>query len=93
MHTKTIKVHIYGVVQGVCFRHYTKVQAQSLGLGGWVRNCRDGSVEAVINGDETNVDTMIEWLHHGPESAHVDRVEIDEDCIEKPQSGYFVVRY
>ncbi len=93
MDTKTVKASIYGTVQGVFFRHHTQLQAEALGLRGWVKNCSDGSVEAVICGAEQDVDTMITWLHHGPDSAHVVRVEIDETHQENLLPDHFEVRY
>lgn len=93
MDKKTVKVQIYGTVQGVFFRHHTKLQAQALGLGGWVRNCSDGSVEAALSGLEQDVDTMVTWLHKGPDSAHVVRVDIVEMHDEEPSSDIFEIRY
>ncbi|MEJ2058598.1 MAG: acylphosphatase [Desulfofustis sp.] len=93
MHNKTVRVRIYGTVQGVFFRHHTKLQAQALGLGGWVKNRSDGSVEAVIHGTEEDVERMIAWLHQGPESAHVIRVDIEEKGGEQPLLDLFTIRY
>ena len=67
-------VVIEGRVQGVLFRHHTRQTAVGLGLKGWVRNCMDGSVEAVFEGDREKVDQMIEWCHRGPSQAGVTRV-------------------
>ena len=53
-------VRVQGQVQGVFFRAWTKEQADELGVTGWVRNCRDGSVEALVYGDEDAVATIIE---------------------------------
>lgn len=65
-------VRITGRVQGVCFRAWTREQAQALGLKGWVRNCPDGRVEAHIEGKDTAVEQMIGRLRHGPPSASVE---------------------
>mgnify|MGYP001563506732 FL=1 len=70
------KLKIYGQVQGVFFRESTCRKAQQLGITGWVRNCRDGSVEAMIQGMPEAVGAMIEWARTGPERARVERVEI-----------------
>jgi len=67
-------VVIEGRVQGVLFRHHTRETAVRLGLKGWVRNCVDGSVEAVFEGDREKVDQMIEWCQQGPSQARVTRV-------------------
>jgi acylphosphatase len=73
--TKRIRVH--GQVQGVWFRDWTIREAKSLGVDGWVRNRRDGTVEALIAGDAQILDAMIGRLRVGPPKARVDRVEID----------------
>lgn len=52
-------------------------RANQLGVTGWVRNCADGSVEAVVQGDALAVDKLIEWAQRGPEAARVDKVDID----------------
>ena len=64
-------VVIEGRVQGVLFRHHTRQRAVRLGLKGWVRNCMDGTVEAVFEGDREKLDQMIEWCHRGPSQARV----------------------
>ena len=68
-----IRVHlkIEGRVQGVFFRASTLDQANLLGLKGWVRNCPDGSVEVVAEGERKKIDDLVEWCHHGPPGAHV----------------------
>jgi acylphosphatase len=67
---------ITGRVQGVGFRFYMQRKARELGLTGWVRNCRDGSVEAVIQGTSEAVETMIAWARRGPPSAVVADVRV-----------------
>jgi len=57
-------------------------RARALGLAGWVRNDPDGRVEAVFEGPEEAVETMIRWCHEGPPHAHVDAVEIVEETPE-----------
>jgi acylphosphatase len=73
------RVHVFvsGRVQGVFFRQKTKQQAQSLGVNGWVRNLQDGKVEAVFEGEEAAVKALVEYCHHGPSSARVDKVEVN----------------
>ena len=87
---KRVHVRIYGRVQGVFFRANTKEMAERLGINGWVRNVPDGSVEAVFEGDEEAIQKMIEWCHHGPPMARVDKVEIKE---EEPQgeNGFRII--
>jgi acylphosphatase len=70
----TVHVRIQGLVQGVGYRAWTERVAIGLGLVGWVRNRRDGSVEAVFQGDETVVADMIERCKRGPSAAQVREV-------------------
>jgi acylphosphatase len=74
--TKRIRVH--GHVQGVWFRDWTNREAKTLGIDGWVRNCRDGTVEALVAGDAEAVEAMIARLGDGPPHARVDRLDIEE---------------
>lgn len=76
MEYKAVHAHIYGRVQGVFFRDYTRQKAEELGLTGWVKNCSDGSVECLIHGDSKAINTMISWLHQGSPSSKVDKVVI-----------------
>jgi acylphosphatase len=66
---------IQGRVQGVGFRYAMCRQAEALGLEGWVRNCRDGSVEAVVVGAPERVDLLHAWAQRGPPGAYVIAVE------------------
>ena len=80
---------VRGRVQGVFFRAETSQRASSLGLGGWVRNNPDGTLEAVFEGDRDRVDSMVEWCRRGPAHAHVDDIEV---TWEAPRGdGGFVV--
>ncbi len=65
------KLIIKGRVQGVNFRYYTQREAQKHNLTGWVRNLPDGSVAALFEGDEDEVEAMVQWCRHGPPSAQV----------------------
>ncbi|UTW53240.1 acylphosphatase [bacterium SCSIO 12827] len=71
---ETVHVVISGRVQGVWFRGWTCEQARALGLSGWVRNRRDGTVEAVFSGSLDAVDQMIARCHEGPPAARVESV-------------------
>lgn len=70
-----VRTRIHGRVQGVWFRAWTQQEAVSRGLRGWVRNRRDGSVEAVFAGPESQVRDMIAVCHQGPPAARVEAVE------------------
>ena len=74
MSETTVRVRIKGRVQGVWYRGWTVDQARRLGLSGWVRNRRDGSVEAVFHGPEAAVRAMIELCRQGPPAASVDEI-------------------
>ena len=65
----TVRVEINGRVQGVWYRAWTKREASIRGLGGWVRNCRDGSVEAVFSGPPEIVDEMVLVCRRGAPAA------------------------
>lgn len=67
-------VRIEGRVQGVGFRENCVRQARALGLAGYVRNRRDGSVEVLLQGPADAVSRLEDWLHEGPPLARVDRV-------------------
>jgi acylphosphatase len=69
------RVTIRGDVQGVGYRAWAEVTALELGIQGWVRNSRDGSVEAVLAGSEESVLTMIELCRDGPRSARVRAID------------------
>jgi acylphosphatase len=73
---KRAEVVVRGSVQGVFFRVETRDRARSLGLGGWVRNTADGSVEAVFEGDDERVESMVDWCGRGPRGAQVDHVDV-----------------
>ena len=71
---------VRGRVQGVGFRHHTKLRARELGLVGWVRNLPDGSVEVVAQGAAAELGRLADFLRVGPPSARVDAV--DEVCAD-----------
>jgi len=70
------RVIVEGRVQGVFFRQHTQDMAFRLGVIGWVKNRRDGSVEAVFEGDREKVDQIIQWCHRGPSEARVKNVSV-----------------
>jgi len=68
-------LQIFGLVQGVGFRYRMMEEAQALGVNGWVRNRRGGSVEAMVAGTPEAVEAMVAWARRGPPSAQVERVD------------------
>lgn len=74
---KSVHVRISGRVQGVWYRGWTVEQAQRLGLTGWVRNRADGSVEAVFQGTDAGVETMVKMCREGPSAARVGGITVE----------------
>jgi acylphosphatase len=69
-----VKLLVKGVVQGVNFRYYTRREALRSKVAGWVRNLPDGSVAAVFEGEEEDVEALVRWCRQGPDSAQVTEV-------------------
>lgn len=85
---------IRGRVQGVGYRIWTEDLAERLGLEGWVRNRRDGSVEAVFAGPERAVVATIEACRSGPRGAHVDTIDVEEgdaSLLQRREGARFAV--
>jgi len=77
MMIKRAEAIIYGIVQGVYFRYYTRREAERLGLMGWVVNQRDGTVKVVVEGPEKALQEMVRFLLQGSPGSTVDHVEVD----------------
>ena len=89
---KRVHVIVEGRVQGVFFRAFTRDAAVNLGLSGWVRNRPNGSVEAIVEGETTAVEKMLQWFYQGSPNAIVEKVHATE---ESPvgDSGPFEIHY
>ncbi|MDX9714571.1 MAG: acylphosphatase [Dissulfurispiraceae bacterium] len=87
-----IHLSVSGQVQGVFYRAFTKKNADSLGIKGWVRNMPDGSVEAVIEGEKEAIDSMIQLCRQGPPASCVDNVVANPDSSQEDFDG-FQIRY
>jgi acylphosphatase len=92
MTARTIRLRIAGRVQGVGYRDFVRGEAEARGLTGWVRNRRDGTVEAMISGVADAVDELIAACWRGPPAARVADIQIetalgDEDI---PAAGFAV---
>lgn len=72
---KRLRIQIWGRVQGVFFRAHAQKEAVKLTLVGWVRNCADGTVELVAEGDEKNLTRLLDWCRVGPPEAQVLKIE------------------
>ena len=83
----SVRVQIYGKVQGVWFRAWTKREADARSLNGWVRNRSDGSVEALFSGEASVVRAMVASCRVGPPNARVERIEETPET-EQPQPGF-----
>ena len=91
---RVVHVIIRGRVQGVGFRAWTQHQAELRGLAGWVRNRRDGSVEALFSGPDAAVGAMLKACREGPAGSRVERVESEEAdlaTVPQPAPGRFEV--
>ena len=82
------RLAITGRVQGVGYRDWAMATAQRLGLSGWVRNRADGSVEALVIGDDEVVGRMIEACRRGPSLARVDAVDVEPVDLDVLPSGF-----
>ena len=78
-------VRVRGRVQGVFFRYSAKLEANRLGLTGWIRNCEDGDVQTIVEGPREQVAEFVAWCRVGPPGAIVSEVEVNES----PATGNF----
>jgi acylphosphatase len=85
------RITISGRVQGVNFRAYTREQARSIGVNGWVRNLDDGRVEAVVEGPQPAVQQLISRCYKGPAHASVSRVEVAWEPPTGQERGFSIV--
>ena len=83
-------LRIHGHVQGVWYRASAQAEAVRLGLRGWVRNRRDGRVEAVAQGPADAVQALIDWAQHGPAQARVTRVAV-VDAAPEAFDGFLTI--
>ena len=87
------QLRITGRVQGVGFRHYSRQNARELGISGWVKNLKNGEVEALLEGDVKNVDEMTKRLKSGPVAARVDELhEVERKEISDQSFDGFTVK-
>lgn len=87
---RALRVRVTGRVQGVSFRVWTRIEAEKLGLHGWVRNENDGSVTALIAGPEAAVSAMMERLWKGPPGAAVSGVVSETEEPGKAPAGFSI---
>ncbi|MDQ1124672.1 acylphosphatase [Microbacterium trichothecenolyticum] len=82
----TMTITVRGRVQGVGFRFALRNEAERLGARGWVRNRRDGSVEALIAGDQATLDALVAWARTGPPPAQVTGVDVAGTAETAPEA-------
>ena len=86
-----VRLFVTGKVQGVFFRQSLKVMAKKNDIFGWVKNLKDGRVEAVLEGNEENVSRLVEWAHGGPANARVEDVDIRNEKFTAEFSKFDVL--
>ena len=74
---KKLKIHVYGIVQGVFFRYSTRKVARKLGLTGFVKNMPDGSVYIEAEGSSDKLKELLNYVKIGPETAEVEKIEYE----------------
>ncbi len=79
MVNQRVRLYVKGKVQGVFFRQALKVMAKKNNVHGWVKNLKDGRVESILEGEDVNVSSIVEWAHAGPANARVEDVEIKNE--------------
>ena len=85
------RLRITGKVQGVGFRYSLQEEAGRLGVNGWVRNRRDGSVEALVQGDSGAVEAMVAWARRGPPGARVVDLRVEKAGDAEPDHREFKI--
>ena len=89
----TVHLIIKGEVQGVFYRATAKEVAEELQITGWIRNSRNGDVEAMVSGNEISIKQFIEWCRKGPRKAVVEEVFVKEtDNVENDFDGFQILR-
>ncbi len=89
---KRLEAIVHGLVQGVFFRHNTRIEATRLGLTGAVQNLPDGTVRVIAEGPRERLDRLLAWLRRGPELAEVDRVDTEWREATSTYSDFRIVR-
>jgi len=85
------QVTIHGLVQGVSFRYHTRQMALQLNVTGWVRNLSNGDVQGCFEGDEKDVQALVDWCREGPNLAEVENVFVKRQEFIGEFSGFHVL--
>lgn len=83
-------VTILGLVQGVSFRYHTRQMALGLNVTGWIRNLPNGNVQGCFEGDEKDVQALIDWCKEGPSLAEVENVSVEKKDFNDEFRGFQV---
>jgi acylphosphatase len=86
-----LRLLVEGRVQGVLFRDFTRQRAHALGVRGWVRNLVDGRVEAMLEGEEDAVQSLVGQIREGPPYAHVTHVEVTRETYQGEFEDFRIV--
>jgi acylphosphatase len=89
---RQLEAIVHGFVQGVFFRHNTRIEATRLGLTGTVQNLPDGTVRVIAEGPRERLDRLLAWLRRGPELADVERVDAAWRDATATYSDFRIVR-
>ncbi len=89
-----VRAHLFvsGRVQGVFFRENAKKKAEKMSVSGWIKNLKDGRIEAILEGDKANVVELIKWAEHGPFWAKVESVETNWENY-RAEFNNFEIKY
>jgi acylphosphatase len=85
---ENVRIEIAGHVQGVGFRYAMRAEARRRGVCGWVRNRRDGSVEALVQGEAGAVEALVDWARRGPPGARIDALRSEAAEGEPAPAGF-----
>ena len=91
MENQRVHIFISGKVQGVFFRQALKVIAKKNNVSGWVRNLPDKRVEALLEGDNTSVNSVIKWTRVGPANSRVDDIQVSNEEFQNEFSTFEVL--
>ncbi len=91
IHYSRVHIFVEGKVQGVYFRQNTLYKAQELNIFGWVRNIKDGRVEAVFEGHMADIQKILNWCKLGPKNAIVSNIEIINESYSSEFSDFQIL--
>lgn len=89
--TRSLRLRVTGIVQGVGYREWALRTARAAGIAGWMRNRADGSVEAHVQGERAACDRFVDLCVRGPRGARVDRIEVDREAIDPARTDFAVL--